>query len=72
MIEQARTIGLRVLFSQSVLIGLYYWTQQPDSGASLWRRFAKNIQDGFDGKRILIADQMLLCLRSTRRSGVRR
>lgn len=56
LVEQARTIGLRILFCPTSLLRLYDWSQNPDSGHALWYRFAKNIQSGLDNKRVLIQD----------------
>lgn len=57
IVEQAQMIGLRVLFEPKVMHTLYQWTQHPETHRELWRRFAKNVQDGFDGKQIVISDE---------------
>jgi glutaredoxin-related protein len=59
IIEQARVIGVRVLFNDHVRAVIYEWGQRPESCSILWRRFAKNIQAGFDRDLFVLTDPRL-------------
>lgn len=59
IIEQARVIGVRVLFNDRVRAAIYEWGQRPRSCSILWRRFAKNIQAGFDRDLFVLTDPRL-------------
>ena len=54
IVEQARIIGTRILFNPTVLLRLFAWSQNGESGAKRWRSFAKNIQDNLDHKPLVI------------------
>jgi hypothetical protein len=44
IIDQARSIGPRILFNPKVLTTVYGWDLDPERGAKYWRRFATAIQ----------------------------
>ena len=51
IVDQARSIGVGVLFSPTVLVTVYeLCCRFPELGRDFWRRFARNVQDLLDGK----------------------
>jgi hypothetical protein len=59
IVQQARIMGTRIFFQPTVLIRLYAWSQDVESGAKRWRSFAKNVQNNLDNKPLTITDEWI-------------
>jgi hypothetical protein len=56
IIQQARTIGVRILFNPKVLMTLYRWNRDPRAGAKLWQQLSGAIQAQMSGRRLNLGD----------------